>query len=87
MSEGDVFMNSIHTVPIIDIKPFLDGNPEGIQEVVRQVRHACETIGFLILTDHGIDPNLQSHTFRVCQEFFDLSETEKLKYHSVLGTY
>jgi isopenicillin N synthase-like dioxygenase len=58
-----------------------------MQEVVRQVGHACETIGFLVLTGHGIDPALQSHTFQVCQEFFNLPEAEKLRSHAVPGTY
>jgi isopenicillin N synthase-like dioxygenase len=49
-------MASDHIVPVIDVAPFLAGDSVGTQEVVRQVGHACETIGFLVLTGHGVDP-------------------------------
>lgn len=75
------------TVPVIDVALFLAGDPVGTQEVVRQVGHACETIGFLVLTGHGIDPALQARTFQAYQTFFDLPEAEKLRYHAVPGTY
>src|SRR5262245_5272148 len=80
-------MGAVQTVPIIDVAPFLSGDPAGTQEVVRQVGRACETIGFFVLTGHGVDPALQSRTFQICCEFFDLPEEEKLRYHSVPGTY
>ena len=80
-------MGLIQTVPIVDVAPFLTGDPQGAQDVVRQVGRACETIGFLVLTGHGIDPALQSRTFQICREFFDLPEEEKLRYHGVPGTY
>ena len=80
-------MDSATSVPVIDIAPFLAGDPEGIRDVVRQVGHACETIGFLVLTGHGINPVMQARTLQVGQEFFDLPEAEKLRYHEVSGTY
>jgi isopenicillin N synthase-like dioxygenase len=80
-------MSSVHTVLVINVAPFLAGDPAGVQDVVRQVGHACETIGFLVLTGHGLDPTLQPRTFQVCQQFFDLPEAEKLLYHAVPGTY
>src|SRR5437867_4237613 len=79
-------MEAIQTVTIIDVAPFLTGDPRGAQDVVRQVGRACEIIGFLIVTGHGIDPALQSRTFQVCREFFELPEEEKLRYHGVPGT-
>lgn len=80
-------MSSGKSVPLIDVAPFLTGDPVGGQDVVRQVGRACESIGFLILTGHRLDPALQSRTFQVCREFFDLSEEEKLRCHGVPGTY
>ena len=43
-------MGTVQTVPVIDVAPFLAGDPVGEQEVVCQVGRACETIGFLVLT-------------------------------------
>ena len=80
-------MGSVQTVPVIDVAPFLAGDPIGGREVVRQVSRACETIGFLVITGHGIAAELQARVFEVCREFFDLSEEEKLHYSTVPGTY
>lgn len=81
-------MGSTHTVPVIDIAPFLSGDPVGTQEVVRQVARACETIGFLVITGHGISSELQDRVFALSREFFDLPEEEKLRYkvpHTYFG--
>ena len=80
-------MGTVQTVPVIDVAPFLAGDPVGEQEVVRQVGRACETIGFLVLTGHGIAADLQARVFDVCREFFDLPEEEKLRSFTVPGTY
>ena len=73
-------MGSTHIVPVIDIAPFLSGDPVGAQEVVRQIGRACETIGFLVITGYGISAELQERVFAVSREFFDLPEEEKLRY-------
>ena len=80
-------MSSVYSVPIIDVAPFLANDPVGTKEIIRQVTRALEHIGFLVLTGHGIDPELQDHTLRVAQAFFDLPEEEKLHYHNVPGTF
>ena len=47
--------------------------------VVDDVRHACEEIGFLVLTGHGIDPELVAQVAALSREFFDLPIDEKLR--------
>jgi isopenicillin N synthase-like dioxygenase len=80
-------MSSVYSVPIIDVAPFLASDPVGTKEILQQVNRALENIGFLVLTGHGIDPELQDRTLRVAQAFFDLPEEEKLRYHNVPGTF
>ena len=41
-------------IPAIDIAPFLDGTDK--PPVARAVAEACERIGFLVVSGHGIDP-------------------------------
>ncbi|NOT57899.1 MAG: isopenicillin N synthase family oxygenase [Deltaproteobacteria bacterium] len=72
-------MSTVQTVPIIDVAPFLAGDPAGTHEVIRHVSRACETIGFLVLTGHGIPLELQERVFATSREFFDLPEEEKLR--------
>lgn len=89
-------MHSSDTVPIIDVSPFRVGNTPGSprvaesrRAVIGQVRQALETIGFFVITGHGLAPDLQARTLRVAREFFDLPEDEKLRYcqvpHSFMG--
>ena len=80
-------MGSVQTFPVIDVEPFLAGDPTGEQDVVRHVARACETIGCLVLTGHGIAPDLQERVFAVSREFFDLPEEEKLRHVTAPGTF
>ncbi len=89
-------MGSSETVPVIDIALFragaTHGSPRpdnGRHAVIEQVRQALETIGFFVITGHGIAPDLQARTLQIAREFFDLPEDEKLRYcevpHSFMG--
>jgi isopenicillin N synthase-like dioxygenase len=48
--------------------------------VVEDVRRACEDIGFLVLTRHGVDPGLVAEVDSLSREFFDLPTEEKLRF-------
>lgn len=62
-------------VPVIDIGPFDDVG--GRAAVVEQVRRACEDVGFLVVTGHGISPDLLARMGSVSRAFFDLPEPVK----------
>lgn len=65
---------SVASVPVIDLSPF-DG--PGRAQVVDEVRRACEDVGFLVVTGHGIAPELLERMSAVSREFFDLPDAEK----------
>jgi isopenicillin N synthase-like dioxygenase len=65
-------------IPIIDIAPFLAGSPEGKRQVAREVGRACEEIGFILVTGHGVPEGLIHKTYDLAREFFDLPVDEKL---------
>lgn len=67
------------TVPVIDLGPFLAGDPSGKAQVARQVRDACEQVGFLIITGHGVPAQLIDSMSAVSRQFFDLPTEEKCK--------
>ena len=41
-------------VPVIDIAPFVFGDPAARRTVVAAVKHACEHVGFFVITGHGV---------------------------------
>ena len=42
------------TVPVIDIAPFARGDLAARRAVVAAVKHACEHVGFFVITGHGL---------------------------------
>jgi isopenicillin N synthase-like dioxygenase len=67
------------SVPIIDLAPYFSGTPEGKTEVARQVDEACRSIGFLVITHHGIAPELIARVSAVSRAFFALPLADKRK--------
>lgn len=59
-------------VPVIDL---------GHEQVVEQVRRACEDVGFLVVTGHGIPNELLERMGAVSRAFFDLPEPVKAVHH------
>ena len=70
---------SLSALPVIDIAPFLKGSPEDARQVVQAVGQACEEIGFLTITGHGVPEALVNRIDNQCKTFFDLPLEEKLK--------
>ena len=64
-------------VPVIDLAPYFDGTPAGKAAVARAVGEACRSIGFLVVTGHGIAPGLIAEVSQRSAEFFALPLEEK----------
>ena len=62
------------TVPVIDIAPFLAGEHD---DVVRQVREACEGIGFFTIVGHGVEPEIIEGLRDNARAFFARPAAEK----------
>lgn len=67
------------TVPVIDIAPFLAGDPNDRADVVARVRRACEEIGFFTIVGHGVPVGRIAAVRGASNCFFDLSLEEKLE--------
>ncbi len=66
-------------IPAIDIGPFLDGS--GRAAVAERIARACEEIGFLTVTGHGIAPEVIERAFERSRAFFDLPRARKDRCH------
>src|SRR5580693_5664919 len=66
-------------VPVIDVAPFRSGGLAVRRAVADEVGRAVNDIGFLVITGHGIDPELVAKVQAVSNAFFDLPEDEKRK--------
>lgn len=70
---------ALREVPLVDIAPFLAGSAGGRCRVADQVGAACEEIGFLIVTGHGVPRDLVEATYDVSKRFFARPLDEKMK--------
>ncbi|NYF97431.1 isopenicillin N synthase family dioxygenase [Janibacter cremeus] len=68
-------------VPIIDLSPFEGPDAEESRNVELAVKEACENIGFLVVTGHGVPDDVILRMRQVSTAFFDLPE--RLKRQSV----
>ncbi|MEH6617695.1 MAG: 2-oxoglutarate and iron-dependent oxygenase domain-containing protein [Porticoccus sp.] len=66
-------------VPIIDLSPYFAGTDEGKAAVAKAVDEACRSIGFLVISGHGVDPALITRVREVSRAYFDLPTAEKMK--------
>ncbi len=64
-------------LPIIDLAPLLEGTPEGLEKVAREIGEAARTIGFFYLRNHGVDLELMRAVYEMSASFFSLPEDEK----------
>src|SRR5262245_29941225 len=71
--------------PIIDLEPFLSGDPDSRLKVAEQVNAVCVDTGFLIIVNHGVDPSLPDRVFELGKQFFDLPYEEKRQVEKIDG--
>lgn len=62
-----------------------DADDPAVERIVSQVSQACRDTGFLAITGHGIDPELQATVESAAREFFSLPEEEKARISMGLG--
>jgi isopenicillin N synthase-like dioxygenase len=63
------------SVPIIDLAPFISG--AGKATVVQQVKVACESIGFLVVSGHGVPQKTIDAMIAASTQFFALPQEVK----------
>jgi isopenicillin N synthase-like dioxygenase len=66
------------SIPIVDLGPYFAGTPEGKRAVGQAVDAACRSLGFLVISGHGIAPEVIDEIRRVSFAYFDLPAAEKL---------
>ncbi len=69
-------------VPIIDLSPYFNGNAAERKNVARMIDGACRSIGFLMISGHGVPESLIEDTQNISRAFFDLPLEVKNKIFS-----
>ena len=74
-------------IPIIDISPYLAGDPEGKQSVAKQIDEACREVGFFMVVGHAVPQSLIDSIMDISWKFFEQDKTIKRKWASEFGNF
>lgn len=66
-------------IPVIDLSPYRGGAQAEKRLVAEAVGAACRSVGFLVITGHGVDPQLIEDLRAVTTEFFALPDEDKFR--------
>jgi isopenicillin N synthase-like dioxygenase len=66
-------------IPVIDAGAAFRGEPDGFDATARQMREACERVGFFYLAGHGVPQAAIDAGFAAAREFHALPLAEKLR--------
>ena len=73
-------------VPLVDLSGAFEPGPRRA-EAVDAVRRACEDVGFLVITGHGVADEVVERIDAASRAFFALTEAEKRAYAGPSGVY
>ena len=57
------------TIPILDLEPYMRGDPGAMEDAAARLRQINETVGFLYIVNHGVDRGLVDRTFEQAERF------------------
>ncbi|GAA4327860.1 2-oxoglutarate and iron-dependent oxygenase domain-containing protein [Pigmentiphaga soli] len=66
-------------IPVLDLGPYLAGEPGAIDAVARDLLYASTNVGFYYLKNHGIPQSMIDRVFAESERFHRLPEEEKQK--------
>ncbi|WP_190093534.1 isopenicillin N synthase family dioxygenase [Streptomyces melanogenes] len=67
-------------IPVIDLSPWTAGDRAGRKRLAGQVDRALQATGFLLLTGHGVAPQLPGRLRTAAQDLFHLPPPVKARY-------
>ena len=70
----------MNSIPSVNLKDFLSGDPSRKQKFVDEIGAAYENIGFVALKGHFLDDNLVDNLYEQVRQFFALPVEVKQKY-------
>lgn len=73
------------SVPTIDLRPWFSGDPAGRSATAAQVDLALQSVGFFLITGHGVRRDLRDAVRDAARSFFALPEEVKRCYAVTVG--
>lgn len=64
-------------IPVLDLAASWSGDSAARAVLAKQLGSACESLGFLVVTNHGIDASIMEALLSTSRGFFQMSEADK----------
>ncbi len=71
-------MSTAETIPVIDLGPYLAGEPGALDRTAKELRFALTEIGFYFIVNHGVAPAQIREVFAQVKHFHDQPLEKKL---------
>src|SRR6185503_10837898 len=71
-------VSAAKTIPIVDLGPYLAGEPGALERTARELRFALTEIGFYFIVNHGVPEALIRGAFREAARFHALPLERKM---------
>src|SRR5437764_9839870 len=71
-------ISTTNRIPVLDIGPYLAGEPRALKPLAAAIARTCEDTGFLVVANHGVPPDLPERVFAQAARFFALPPEAKL---------
>ena len=72
-------MPDANAIPVIDLGPYLAGEPGALDRAAAELRHALTEIGFYTIVNHGVPSALVQEVYRQVARFHARPLDEKLR--------
>jgi len=72
--------NNAEHIPIVDLQDFISGDAPVKNAFVQKLGDAFETIGFVAVRNHALDPEHEKKLYEESKKFFSLPDYVKTKY-------
>ena len=71
--------SDLPSLPLIDLAGFTSSIPEERLKTAKQLVAACQEVGFVYITNHGVPQKNLEEAFAVSEKFYNLPQEDKLK--------
>src|SRR3954470_7561637 len=76
-----------HPIPVLDLGPYLVGEPGALERLAADLNHACQTVGFHFIKNHGVPWSLVEATFDAARRFhaqpLEAKQALKINEHNI----
>ena len=77
--DGVLDPDALEELPVLDVGPYLDGDPDALEPLAAELCKAQTEIGFYSIVNHGVPGAIVDEAYAQLARFFALPEDDKLK--------